>query len=66
MAAIKPKFPATRKFVLRADASIKTGQKQIAKVFGLPLDSIRLVKPGGKRMRSDAKVIALLKAWGWE
>ena len=66
MAAKKSKYPASRKFVLRADASIRTGQKQIAKVFGLPLDSIRLVKPGGKRMRSDAKVFALLRAWGWE
>ena len=65
MAPKKKSRTATRKHVLRSDASIRAGQKTIAAVFGLPREAARLVKPNGRRMRSDASVQALLRAWDW-
>lgn len=35
------KFPAKRKFVLRRDASVGNGQREIERVFGLPEGSVR-------------------------
>ena len=34
-------YPATRKFVLRRDASVASGIKEIERVFGLPEGSVR-------------------------
>lgn len=63
--AKKKSFPASRKFVLRVDASVRTGERKIAKVFGLPAKSVQLVLPGGRLARSDKKIGRLLKDWGW-
>lgn len=58
-------YPATRKFVLRRDASVASGIKEIERVFGLPEGSVRLVRPGSNRAaRGDKTVDALLKDWG--
>ncbi len=61
----KKSFPASRKFVLRSDCSVGTGVQTILGVFGLPEGSVRLLLPNGKPARSDKKVSALLKDWGW-
>ena len=59
-------LPARRKLSLRRDASIETGRKKIAKAFGLPLDSIALLLPKGRRRaRKDKSVYALLRDYNW-
>lgn len=58
-------FPAKRKFALRRDASVGTGQREIERVFNLPEGSVRLFVPGGRRARSDKSIGALLADWGW-
>lgn len=60
----KKKFPAKRKFALRSDASVGTGQRKIEKVFGLPNGSVRLQLPSGRHARSDKTIRALLRDWG--
>jgi hypothetical protein len=62
---IKKTFPAARKFVLRRDASVGTGEIKIETVFGLPDGCVQLMLPNGKRARSDKKINMLLKEWGW-
>jgi hypothetical protein len=58
-------FPAKRKFALRSDASVATGQHKIEHVFGLPDGSVRLHLPSGRRARADKTIGALLADWGW-
>lgn len=58
-------FPAKRKFALRRDASVGTGQREIERVFNLPEGSVRLFVPSGRRARSDKSIGALLTDWGW-
>ncbi len=60
----KKQFPAKRKFALRSDASVGTGQRNIEKVFGLPNGSVRLQLPSGRRARSDKVIGAFLRDWG--
>jgi hypothetical protein len=62
--SIAKTYPATRKFVLRSDASVGTGEKKMEKVFGLPDGSVQLMLPSGRRARSDKKIKMLLKEWG--
>lgn len=45
------------------DGKISTIKKNISKIYNLPLKSIRLVKPGGRQMRTNAKISALRTAW---
>jgi hypothetical protein len=64
----KPKskeFPARRKFSLRIDATVATGQKKIEEVFGLPEGSVRFHLPSGRSARSDKSIQAILSDWGW-
>lgn len=61
----KKQFPAKRKFNLRRDASIATGQRKIEQVFGLPEGSVRFHLPSGRRARADKSVRALLADWDW-
>ena len=63
--AVKKTFPASRKFVLRKDATVRAGEKTIERVFGLPKGSVQLVLPGGKVARSDKNIGPLLRDWGW-
>lgn len=37
----------------------------IEKKLKLPKGCVRLVNPGGRRIRSSASVDALLENWGW-
>lgn len=61
----KKSYPAARKFALREDASVGAGEKTIARVFGLPKQSVRLVLPSGRAARSDKRIGRLLREWGW-
>lgn len=61
----KKEFAAKRKFNLRRDASVSTGQKKIEAVFGLPTGSVRLHLPKGRRARGDKSIRRLLADWGW-
>lgn len=61
--AIKKSFPSARKFALRRDATVRTGEKVIERVFGLPKGSVQLALPDGKLARSDKKIGALLRDW---
>ena len=63
MARRKRARKATRKNVLRVDASVATGQRKIEKVFGLPRGSVRLVLRGGRKARKNKSIGALLDHW---
>lgn len=56
-------YPAARKFALRTDASVESGQREIERVFKLPPGSVRLALPNGRRARSDKSIEALLRDW---
>ncbi len=58
-------FPASRKFVLRRDATVGTGLREVERVFGLPKGCVIFQLPSGKRARADKLIGALLKDWGW-
>ncbi len=65
MPAKKPTriYPATRKFGLRSDASVESGQREIERVFKLPQGSVRLLLPSRRAARSDKSIEALLRDW---
>ena len=56
-------YPARRKFALRADASVESGQREIEKVFKLPEGSVRLGLRSGRAARKDKGIGAFLKDW---
>ena len=47
----------------RSDCSLKTLERVIERVFYLPAGSVRIVRPDGRKMRSDALVASLRKVW---
>lgn len=61
----KTTFPAKRKFALRRDASVGSGQREIERVFSLPEGSVRLYLPSDRPARSDKSISALLADWDW-
>lgn len=50
----------------RADASVKSIQKNIEKTFGLPLGSVKLIRPSGRAFDENSKMIDFRSAWGAE
>lgn len=48
----------------RADSSLATLQRSIERDYGLPAGSIRIVRPDGRKVRSDARVGHLRREWG--
>ena len=56
-------FPARRKFNLRRDATVASGQREIERVFGLPEGSVRLHLPSGRPARADKSIDALLDGY---
>jgi hypothetical protein len=58
-------FVPKRTFSLRRDASVRTGIREIERVFGLPEGSVSLQLPSRRRARIDKKIGALLSDWGW-
>ncbi len=56
-------YPALRKFGLRSDASVESGQREIERVFKLPAGSVRLLLPSRRSARSDKSIEALLRDW---
>lgn len=65
MPAKKPAktYPAKRKFGLRSDASVESGQREIERVFKLPTGSVRLLLPTRRPARSDKSIEALIRDW---
>ena len=59
----KKQFPARRKFNLRRDATVASGQREIERVFGLPEGSVRLHLPSGRPARADKSIDALLDGY---
>jgi hypothetical protein len=57
------KYQASRKFVMRVDATVASGTREIERVFGLPQRSVRLELPNGRRARGDKRIGALLRGW---
>ena len=47
----------------RSDGSLGPLQKEIEFKYGLPPGSVRLVRPDGRKMRSDAMVETFRKLW---
>lgn len=45
------------------DGALKGVKRHIEKTYDLPPGSVQLVKPDGRKMREDAKVSRLRKAW---
>jgi hypothetical protein len=54
-----------RKNALRRDSTIGSAEREIARVFGIPDRCVRLVNKTGRKARSDKRVAALLRDWGW-
>nr|WP_280177504.1 ankyrin repeat domain-containing protein [Microvirga pakistanensis] len=54
----------TRYRKARADATLGGLQATVETTFGLPSGSVRLINPDGRKLRSDATVGTLRKAWG--
>ncbi|KIC37244.1 hypothetical protein [Leisingera sp. ANG-M7] len=54
---------ATRYRIARSDAPIRTITDKIEEVFGLPTGSVVLVKPDGRKKRSDATIQSLRDEW---
>ena len=49
---------------LRDDASIAAAEATIAREYNLPVGSIRLILPSGRKARTDKTVAGLRKDWG--
>jgi hypothetical protein len=47
----------------RVDSTIRKLIVEIERRYKLPRGSVRIVRPNGRRMRSDSTVRALLNAW---
>ena len=47
----------------RSDASINSIERRIEKDYRLPIGSVRLVHPSGRKARADGTVATLLKNW---
>ena len=56
---------ARRKNRLRSDSTIRHAESEIARVFGLPEECVRLVNPNGRKARADKLIRALLDDYGW-
>ena len=56
-------YAPRRVFSMRSDASVRTAQTEIERVFGLPEGSVLLVLPSGRRARSDKSIGALVNDW---
>jgi len=54
---------AIRQKKLRNDSSLGTAAKTMEKTLGLPEGSVRLVKPNGRKMKGNASIETLKKAW---
>lgn len=48
----------------REDASLGAIILNISKTYKLPIDSIKLNNPNGRKARSDSSVKSLRKKWG--
>ena len=60
----KSRPAAVRYRKLRDDASVGSAERTIARDFGLPAGSIRLILPNGRKARRDKDVAGLRKDWG--
>lgn len=56
--------PARRTRSIRRDSTVRSAEREIERVFGLPTGSVRLVNPDGSDARSDKSIRALLSDWG--
>jgi hypothetical protein len=45
------------------DGALRTIKRNIEKTYDLPPGSVQLVKPDGRKMRENAKVSRLRRAW---
>lgn len=63
MAKNSEKYKAKRYFNARSDASVASLQQTIETQFGLPLGSVRLLRPSGRAKRSDATIESLRSDW---
>lgn len=52
-----------RTYSLSADSSVGSARLKIARVFGLPPQSVKLVVPGGRTARADKQIYEFLRDW---
>jgi hypothetical protein len=52
-----------RTYSLPADSKVGSARLKIARVFGLPLQSVKLVVPGGRTARADKQIYEFLRDW---
>jgi hypothetical protein len=64
-APLSPVKPATARVgrAARTDAYVETIERKIERDFKLPSGCVKLVRPNGRKFRSDASIQAVLKAW---
>lgn len=59
--AKKPNADAHRERKVRGDANVSAAERVLAKVAGLPVGAVKIVKPGGKKARADAHIESVRK-----
>jgi hypothetical protein len=52
-----------RAYSLHADSKLGAARLKIARVFGLPPKSVKLVMPGGRTARADKHIYEFLRDW---
>jgi hypothetical protein len=60
---LKRRLKGKRFTKAHSDGKISTIIRNIQKIYNLPKGSVLFVKPGKKKMRRDAKISSLRKAW---
>lgn len=61
--ATRPNQKPIRYRKVKSQCSIKSAAATVEANFGLPAGSVKLVRPDGRKMRSNATVRALRAAW---
>jgi len=49
----------------RVDASVESISRRIERDYKLPSGSVALLRPSGRRARSDCSIGTLLRQWDW-
>lgn len=65
MAKKKHPLKPTRFKQVRVDASVKTTERNIERLLGLPKGCVHIKLPTRRKARGDKKIGALLRDWGY-
>ena len=61
----KCELKPTRFKQVRVDASVRTTERNIERILGLPAGCVHIKLPSRRKARGDKKIGALLRDWGY-